>query len=109
MPVHGRTLEVVREWIAKAENDLKTAVHTLKLGKDCPTDTTCSHAQQYAEKHVKAALVHAGVSPSRFGYIGFRVVWQLEHSPGTSDAWRKQTREQRLAALRVWLLQSVER
>jgi len=38
----------------KAENDFKTAAHTLKLGKNCPSDTVCSHAQQCAEKYVKA-------------------------------------------------------
>ncbi|MBN2020842.1 MAG: HEPN domain-containing protein [Sedimentisphaerales bacterium] len=48
---------VVREWTAKADNDLKNAVHTLKLGKECPTDTVCFHAQQCVEKYLKAFLV----------------------------------------------------
>jgi len=34
-------MAVVREWISKAENDLKNAANTLKMGKDCPTDTVC--------------------------------------------------------------------
>jgi HEPN domain-containing protein len=38
-------LELIREWIAKAENDRKNAAHTLKP-VDCPTDTVCFHAQQ---------------------------------------------------------------
>ena len=50
-------MTVVREWIAKAENDLKNAVHTLKLGEECPTDTVCFHAQQCVEKYLKALLV----------------------------------------------------
>ena len=29
---------VVREWLAKAKNDLLTATHTLKLGRRCPTE-----------------------------------------------------------------------
>jgi HEPN domain-containing protein len=45
------------EWINKAENDLKNASHTLKLGKECPTDTVCFHAQQCIEKYLKAFLV----------------------------------------------------
>jgi HEPN domain-containing protein len=48
---------VVREWLAKADNDLKTAAHTLTLGRGTPTDTVCFHAQQCVEKHLKALLV----------------------------------------------------
>jgi HEPN domain-containing protein len=48
---------LVGEWVAKTENDLKVAAHTLKLGRDCPTDAVCFHAQQCAEKYFKAVLV----------------------------------------------------
>jgi len=48
---------VVQEWTAKANNDLLNASHTLKLGKRCPTDTVCFHAQQCVEKYIKAFLV----------------------------------------------------
>ena len=41
----AETLRVIRQWITKAENDLKNAAHTLKLGADCPPDTVCFHAQ----------------------------------------------------------------
>ncbi len=41
----------------KAENDLINASFTLKLGKACPTDTVCFHAQQCVEKYLKALLV----------------------------------------------------
>lgn len=49
-------LEIVNQWILKAENDLKNAQHTLKMGEDCPFDTVCFHAQQCVEKYLKAAL-----------------------------------------------------
>jgi HEPN domain-containing protein len=52
---------VVREWVAKAENDLLNASHTLKLGARCPTDTVCFHAQQAAEKYLKALLTGRGI------------------------------------------------
>jgi HEPN domain-containing protein len=52
-----KILIVAREWTSKGDNDLKNAVHTLKLGKDCPTDTVCFHAQQCVEKYLKALLV----------------------------------------------------
>lgn len=45
----------------KAENDLKTAAHTLKMGRDCPTDTVCFHGQQSVEKYLKALLVCKGI------------------------------------------------
>jgi HEPN domain-containing protein len=56
-----RAIGVVGEWVTKAENDLLNAAHTLTLGARCPTDTVCFHAQQCAEKYLKAALVFRGV------------------------------------------------
>lgn len=61
MPEREGVLEVVREWVAKAEGDLKNAAHTLRLGRDCPTDTACFHAQQCVEKYLKALLILNGV------------------------------------------------
>jgi len=61
MPGREQVFAVVREWIAKADNDLKTAAHTLKLGADCPTDTVCYHGQQCIEKYLKALLVFRGI------------------------------------------------
>jgi HEPN domain-containing protein len=57
MPENDKTAVVAREWTAKADNDLKTAAHTLKLGDKCPTDTVCFHAQQCVEKYLKASLL----------------------------------------------------
>jgi HEPN domain-containing protein len=48
-------------WANGSPNDLKTAVHTLKLGADCPTDTVCFHAQQCVEKYLKAVLILEGI------------------------------------------------
>jgi HEPN domain-containing protein len=54
-------MQVVGEWTAKAENDLKTATHTLTLGEECPTDTVCFHAQQCIEKSIKAYLASKNI------------------------------------------------
>ena len=39
MPANDKTMAVVREWVVKAENDLKSAAYLLKM-KDCPVDNT---------------------------------------------------------------------
>jgi HEPN domain-containing protein len=53
----GVLLGTLRQWVAKAENDLKNAAHALRMGRECPTDTVCFHAQQCVEKYQKALLV----------------------------------------------------
>ena len=55
-------MSLVRQWIQKAENDLRNAEHTLKLKKSCPFDTVCFHAQQCAEKYLKALLLSRSIS-----------------------------------------------
>ncbi len=70
MNENDRVLWVVREWVQKAENDLKNAVNTLKMGEDCPTDTVCFHAQQCVEKYLKAFLVSRDIDFPRTHDIG---------------------------------------
>ena len=55
-------LHVVRQWITKAEEDLKNAEYTLTLEQDCPLSTVCFHAQQCVEKHLKALLVYDSIT-----------------------------------------------
>jgi len=60
MPEIEKVITVVREWVSKAENDLKIAVYALEMDDECPTDTVCFHAQQVVEKYLKALLVFNG-------------------------------------------------
>jgi len=47
----------VRQWIEKAEHDLRNAEHTLTIrDEECPFDTVCFHAQQCVEKYLKGWL-----------------------------------------------------
>lgn len=55
----GDTLEVVRSWFKKAENDLINAENTIKM-ESPPCDTICFHAQQCAEKYLKGFLTFYG-------------------------------------------------
>ena len=50
-------LEVVAQWVLKAESDLKSAALLLRVRRDCPTDIVCFHVQQCVEKYLKAMLV----------------------------------------------------
>lgn len=56
--------ETVLAWIQKAENDLKTGRDELQTEKPA-TDTVACHAQQCAEKYLKAFLVFHGVAFGR--------------------------------------------
>lgn len=58
-------LPVVERWMAKADNDLRNAEHTLLLQDDCPFDTICFHSQQCVEKCLKALLIWRGEDPPR--------------------------------------------
>jgi len=57
MPASERAIvDVVREWVEKAENDLQNAALTLRASREPPTDTIVFHAQQCVEKYLKALL-----------------------------------------------------
>jgi len=51
-------LELTVQWVTKAEEDLRLARHGLKMGGDCPFGLICFHAQQVAEKYIKAVLTY---------------------------------------------------
>jgi HEPN domain-containing protein len=56
MPANDKTEVIVREWVTKAEEDFRSAVHLLTM-KDCTVGNVCFHAQQCVEKYLKALLV----------------------------------------------------
>lgn len=49
--------DLVKQWIKKAENDLINAKNSINIKPNPPLDTVCFHAQQCAEKYIKAYLV----------------------------------------------------
>ena len=76
--------EVVRHWLTKAANDLKNAENTLATlpDPDCPLDTVCFHAQQCAEKALKALLISRGIPIEKTHNIG-----QLLYLCKPGSAW----------------------
>lgn len=58
-------LQIVCEWVTKAESDLKNADIALRAGPECPADTVAFHAQQCAEKYLKALLSFRDLDPPR--------------------------------------------
>lgn len=52
---------LVREWIQKAEGDYATAGREFVVTENPNYDAVCFHAQQCAEKYIKAALVSTGL------------------------------------------------
>jgi HEPN domain-containing protein len=61
MSADERVFDVVRGWVEKAENDLTNASLVLHSGRNGPMDTVAFHAQQCAEKYLKALLCLRGV------------------------------------------------
>jgi HEPN domain-containing protein len=55
----------VARWASKADHDFRNAEYTLTLQEECPFDTVCFHAQQCAEKYLKALLLQTGSEPPR--------------------------------------------
>ncbi len=52
-------------WVLRARNDLKAAEYLLTLADGCPFDAVCFHAQQCAEKYLKALLTSHAVAFER--------------------------------------------
>ena len=55
----------VKEWISKAEGDYRTAERELHPTGPPNFDAVCFHAEQCAEKLIKAQLIHLGATPPR--------------------------------------------
>jgi HEPN domain-containing protein len=53
------------EWIEKAEGDFATAGRELRARKQPNYDAVCFHAQQSAEKYLKALLQEQGTAVPR--------------------------------------------
>ncbi len=64
--------ELVKAWVKKAEGDINAAEACLKHTPAC-YDAVCFHAQQSAEKYLKAYLIFKGEETPRTHDLGFLV------------------------------------
>lgn len=62
--------EIVAEWVSKAEGDFRTAEREARVRNAPSHDAICFHAQQCAEKYLKALLTYR--------QIPFRPIHDLE-------------------------------
>ncbi len=62
--MNDQSREAVAEWLTKARNDW-AAVEILLASGRAPAETVCFHAQQYAEKLLKAVLTHEEIEVPR--------------------------------------------
>ena len=56
---------LTKEWVDKAEGDFITAKRELRARKAPNYDAACFHAQQCAEKYLKARLQEEGIASSK--------------------------------------------
>jgi HEPN domain-containing protein len=57
--------DLAKEWLRYAKSDLNTAVHMFNDVNPKETEISCYHAQQCAEKSLKAYLILKDVDPLR--------------------------------------------
>ena len=68
----------VAEWVSKAEGDFLTAGRELRARKSPNYDAVCFHAQQCAEKYLKAILQENGKRIPKIHYLLELLVLILE-------------------------------
>jgi len=57
--------QITREWVDKAEGDWLAALQLYRARKHPNYDASCFHAQQCAEKYLKARLTESGTAFSK--------------------------------------------
>ena len=70
------------EWIKKAEGDLVTARRELRARSAPNYDSACFHAQQCAEKHLKALLQEAEIPFGKTHDLSLLIDLLKERCPG---------------------------
>lgn len=75
---------IIGQWLAKGDNDLKTAAFGLTADEPI-TDTICFHCQQAVEKYLKMYLVSKGDEPVITHNIAVLVAKCGQYDPAFSE------------------------
>jgi HEPN domain-containing protein len=70
MSVRPEVLDLVRQWVSKAEEDLSSAEYLITMPGEAPYGTVCFHAQQCLEKYLKASLIFLEIEFPRVHDLG---------------------------------------
>jgi HEPN domain-containing protein len=65
MNVPPEVVEVLRQWVRKAEHDLEAASRIMAIDEGDPFDTVCFHGQQAADNYLKCLLTYLGIQAPR--------------------------------------------
>ena len=65
MSVPPEVVEILRQWVRKAEHDIEAASRIMAVKEGCPFDTVCFHCQQAAEKYLKCLLTYLDIQAPR--------------------------------------------
>ncbi len=76
--------DAVQLWLAKAQSDLLNIANNLAAHR-VPWDTVCFHAQQAAEKTLKAFLVSHGSRPPRTHDCVALLEWCAQYDPSLAE------------------------
>ncbi|MBM3496714.1 MAG: HEPN domain-containing protein [Armatimonadetes bacterium] len=77
---------ITPEWVAKAEADMRTAMREMAAEDDANYDAVCFHAQQSAEKYLKARLSDAGIPFPKTHDLGLLVSLAVAVEPSWQSA-----------------------
>lgn len=69
------------EWVAKAEGDFATMEREARVSESPNFEAVCFHAQQCAEKYLKARLCEAGVAFGKVHDLVALLDWVLDVEP----------------------------
>ncbi|MHC4666256.1 MAG: HEPN domain-containing protein [Planctomycetota bacterium] len=73
---------IAAEWVGKAEGDFAMMERECEVGSEANYDGVCFHAQQCAEKYLKASLCEAGISFSKIHDLVALLEQVLDIEPG---------------------------
>jgi HEPN domain-containing protein len=83
--------KVVKQWLEHAEEDLRLAKHAFRLSSSCPCKLIAFHAQQCAEKYLKAFLALKKVDFPYTHNISLLLEMSSDHAAWAKDLLEAET------------------